>query len=106
MIVWNINIINKNSRNIHLRRRYPRPTGVPPLAPQMNLTLPLCHEDSKYVLSFEIGQREGGCPNQPPPVPHSNIDIYSIYTFKIYIQNIYKIYIFLYIYKKISIYLK
>ena len=31
-----------------------------PWAPQMVLKLPQGHEDSKYVLSFEIGQREGG----------------------------------------------
>ena len=29
-------------------------------APQMVLKLPHGHEDSEYVLSFEIGQREGG----------------------------------------------
>ena len=28
--------------------------------PQMVLKLPQAHEDSEYVLSFEIGQREGG----------------------------------------------
>ena len=29
-------------------------------APQMVLKLPHVHEDSEYVLSFEIGQRESG----------------------------------------------
>ena len=31
-----------------------------PLMPQMVLKLHLCHEDSEYVLSFEIGQWKGG----------------------------------------------
>ena len=31
-----------------------------PQAPQMVLKLPPGHEDFKYVLSFEIGQRESG----------------------------------------------
>ena len=31
-----------------------------PSVPQMVLNLPLCHEASEYVLSFEIGQRESG----------------------------------------------
>ena len=30
-----------------------------PSAPQMVLILPQGHEDSEYMLSFEIGQREG-----------------------------------------------
>ena len=58
------------------RERPPRPPGGPPLAalllkkiykklgapsaPQMFIRLPLCHEGSEYVLSFEIGQREDG----------------------------------------------
>ena len=33
--------------------------GVSP-APQIVLRLPQSHENSEYVLSFEIGQREGG----------------------------------------------
>ena len=33
--------------------------GAPP-APQIILNIPQSHEDSEYVLSFEIGQREGG----------------------------------------------
>ena len=49
-----------HSRNGRLRRVFSRPPGVPPSAPQMVLKLHLCHEDSEYVLSFEIGQREGG----------------------------------------------
>ena len=49
-----------HSRNNRLRRRFSRPPGVPPSMPQMVLKLLLCHEDSEYVLSFEIGQREGG----------------------------------------------
>ena len=32
----------------------------PPRVPQMVLKLPQSHEDSEYVFSFEIGQREGG----------------------------------------------
>ena len=45
----------------------------------MVLKLPQDHEDSEYVLSFEIGQREGGfysgrTDTQNHPVPHSNID--------------------------------
>ena len=35
------------------------PFGAP-MAPRMVLKLPQGHEDSEYVLSFEIGQREGG----------------------------------------------
>ena len=31
-----------------------------PLAPQIDLNLPQGHEDSEYVLSFEIEQQEGG----------------------------------------------
>ena len=43
---------------------------------QMILRLPQGHEDSKYVFSFEIGQREGGfysaqqTDRQTHPVPH------------------------------------
>ena len=44
-----------------LRRRYKKKDIIGmPLAPQMVLKLPQGHEDSEYVLSFEIGQREGG----------------------------------------------
>ena len=32
----------------------------PPTAPRMVLKLPQGHEDSEYVLSFEIGRREDG----------------------------------------------
>ena len=49
-----------HSRNGRLRRLFSRPPGVPPSAPQMVLKLHLCHEDSEYVLGFEIGQRESG----------------------------------------------
>ena len=59
------------SRDSRLRRRCPRPSRVPPSAPlidffcapiltQIVLKLPQRHEDSEYVLSFKIGQREGG----------------------------------------------
>ena len=57
----------KNSGNSCLRRRFLRPEGVKinkkfgaPSAPQMVLKLPQNHEDSEYVLSFEIREREGG----------------------------------------------
>ena len=81
----NYNIILLNSRNSHLRQRFPHPPGVPPSAvvdikiwgalsggnflfkykkkigtpsaPQMVLKLLQGDEDSEYVLSFEIGQR-------------------------------------------------
>jgi len=35
-----------------------------PAAPRMVLLLPQGHEDSECVLSFEIGQREGGFYNR------------------------------------------
>ena len=39
-----------------------------PMAPQMVLKLPQSHEDSEHVLSFEIGQREGGfCKTRTDP---------------------------------------
>ena len=60
--------------------------GVP-AAPQVVLSLPQGHEGSEYMLSFEIGQREGGfysgrtdgqtdtqTDTQKHPVPYSNID--------------------------------
>ena len=61
-----------HSRNSSLGRRFPRPPGEcrlrgcskkkigAPAAAQMVLNLPQGPEDSEYVLSFEIGQREGG----------------------------------------------
>ena len=61
-------------QNSRLCRRFPRAPGVPPstavkniddeigapTAIQMVLNFPQGHEDSEYVLSFEMGQREGG----------------------------------------------
>ena len=40
---------------------FPSPSGgAPPSLPQLVLKLPWGHENSEYVLSFEIGQRESG----------------------------------------------
>ena len=49
-----------HSQNGRLRRLFSCPPGVPPSAPPMVLKLHLCHEDSEYVLGFEIKQRESG----------------------------------------------
>ena len=45
------------------------------MATQMILKFPQDHEDSEYVINFEIGQREGGfysggTDGQNHPVPH------------------------------------
>ena len=52
-----------------------------PILTRMVLKLPLYHEGSEYVLSFEIGQRQVGfystqTDTQNYPVPHSNIHRY------------------------------
>ena len=57
------------------RHRHPKWIFFAPILTQMVLKLPQSHEGSEYVLSFEIGQREGGfCSEQTEfqnhPVPY------------------------------------
>ena len=58
--------------------------GVP-AAPHSFIKIPQGHEDSEYVLSFEIGQQESGfyserTESQSHPVPYQYIDIYVTFT--------------------------
>ena len=66
------------------------PIGTPSL-PKMVLNLPQGYDDSEYVLSFEIGQRESGfyrtqtdgrtdrkTDGQTHSVPYSNIDSFKM----------------------------
>ena len=65
-----------------------------PSAPKIVLKLPQGHESSKYVLSFEIGQQEGGfysarTDTQTHQVAHLYIDIIYIYEYiSLYIETV------------------